>query len=599
MAKTACVAGGHLEHENDCPKHELVSLKYYKVVLRNFDIYAGKKSCNVVLAALDGCYVNCEMYFHLDSHCLKQRVLINTGVEELYINPKIVAKFGYPCCEHAKPYFPVGADGRLLPQVTHQAAAHFGFGNHVKICWLDIMELGELEFVLGRNWISYHNPIICASLGYYPEFDRDICCTHRAVSNDDPFKDLVCKPLAGVYRCYKEVKFPKVLRIERQTDVSDSSAISWKVSSPVTPVKNSQLISLESTQVSGKSPSNVRGDSTADIPYNKLVSICDDINCEIDLIHSKKLQINHKLISNNNDTNDNVNNVKMDKKSHKNLQSVNIDIIQTLPSWYHKAVVEDLDNDEIVQKNVDAIYINTGDGEHDIIDRDDNSSPTFAFMEKPAKRRTKKKNKQKKYIYSILSNQDKTKCILIIRHASTVVHVVADIRHGHHDTNKYWAAYVYPAMPTFTSVSVDMTADPPKIPPKYEDLKAAFSDGVLQLPEHGPHDLSIDLQDGKIPAMGPLYNMSEAESKIVNKYVKDMTAKGLIRPSTSPCGAPILFAKKKDGSLRLCADYRRLNDITVKSVYLLPLIPEMLDRLADASIFSSLDLKDSADQKRR
>lgn len=132
-------------------------------------------------------------------------------------------------------------------------------------------------------------------------------------------------------------------------------------------------------------------------------------------------------------------------------------------------------------------------------------------------------------------------------------------------------------MPTFASMSVKVSADPPKIPPEYEDLKAAFSNGVLNLPEHGPHNLAIDLQDGKIPAMGHLYNMSEAESQIMNKYVKDMTAKGLIRPSTSPCGAPILFAKKKDGTLRLCVDYRRLDDITIKSVYPLPLIPEMLD----------------------
>jgi hypothetical protein len=87
----------------------------------------------------------------------------------------------------------------------------------------------------------------------------------------------------------------------------------------------------------------------------------------------------------------------------------------------------------------------------------------------------------------------------------------------------------------------------------------------------------IDFVDGKLPTMGPLYNMSEEELKIVHKYVKDMMDKGLIRPSTSPCGAPILFAKKKDSSLQLCVDYQRLNDITIKNVYLLPLITEMLD----------------------
>ena len=93
--------------------------------------------------------------------------------------------------------------------------------------------------------------------------------------------------------------------------------------------------------------------------------------------------------------------------------------------------------------------------------------------------------------------------------------------------------------------------------------------------------------------MGPLYNMSEVEQEIVHNYVKDMMDKGLIQPSKSPCGAPILFAKKKDGSLRLCVDYRRLNDITVKNVYPLPLIDEMLDRLGGAKFFTTLDLKDA------
>ena len=72
-----------------------------------------------------------------------------------------------------------------------------------------------------------------------------------------------------------------------------------------------------------------------------------------------------------------------------------------------------------------------------------------------------------------------------------------------------------------------------------------------------------------------------------------MLAKGLIRPSRSPCGAPIIFARKKDGSLRLCVDYRRLNEITVRNVYPLPLIHEMLDRLAGAQWFTTLDLKDA------
>jgi len=68
-------------------------------------------------------------------------------------------------------------------------------------------------------------------------------------------------------------------------------------------------------------------------------------------------------------------------------------------------------------------------------------------------------------------------------------------------------------------------------------------------------------------------------------------AKGHIRPSKSPYGAPILFIKKKDGSMRMCIDYRALNKITVKNQYPLPRINEILDRLLHAKIFTKLDLR--------
>ena len=71
----------------------------------------------------------------------------------------------------------------------------------------------------------------------------------------------------------------------------------------------------------------------------------------------------------------------------------------------------------------------------------------------------------------------------------------------------------------------------------------------------------------------------------------DNLCKGFIRPSNSPAGAPILFAKKKDGSLRLCVDYRGLNRITRKNRYPLPLINDLLDRLKTAKIFTKLDLR--------
>lgn len=185
---------------------------------------------------------------------------------------------------------------------------------------------------------------------------------------------------------------------------------------------------------------------------------------------------------------------------------------------------------------------------------------------------------------------------MVIEKDGAVVHVVDDIRTDHSDDDQYFASIVFPSPEILASSRSDNSVDsstPVEIPKEYADLKAAFSDGLTQLPDHGPHDMQIQIEQGKVPTMGPLYNMSEAEMKIVHNYIKDMMAKGLIKPSTSPCGAPILFAKKKDGTLRLCVDYRRLNDITVKNVYPLPLIDEMLDRIASGKIFTTLDLKDA------
>jgi hypothetical protein len=84
----------------------------------------------------------------------------------------------------------------------------------------------------------------------------------------------------------------------------------------------------------------------------------------------------------------------------------------------------------------------------------------------------------------------------------------------------------------------------------------------------------------------------------VRQQVQDLLAKGLIEPSQSPYGAPILIVRKKDGSLRMCIDYRALNRITVRNSYPLPLISDLLDRLAGATVFSSLDLQSGYHQIR-
>lgn len=77
----------------------------------------------------------------------------------------------------------------------------------------------------------------------------------------------------------------------------------------------------------------------------------------------------------------------------------------------------------------------------------------------------------------------------------------------------------------------------------------------------------------------------------MREYIKENLAKGFIRKSKSPAGFPILFVPKKDGKLRLCVDYRKLNNITVKNCYPLPNISELQDRLLGAKFFTALNLR--------
>jgi len=123
--------------------------------------------------------------------------------------------------------------------------------------------------------------------------------------------------------------------------------------------------------------------------------------------------------------------------------------------------------------------------------------------------------------------------------------------------------------------------------------KAFSEEDAAILAEHGPHEMAIDLEEGKDPPHGPLYSLSATEAEMLREYIDKNLARGWIRRSTSKAGAPILFAKKKDGSLRLCVDYRGLNAITIKNRHPLPLIGESLDRLGSASIYTKLDLRDA------
>ena len=116
---------------------------------------------------------------------------------------------------------------------------------------------------------------------------------------------------------------------------------------------------------------------------------------------------------------------------------------------------------------------------------------------------------------------------------------------------------------------------------------------VSNLPPHREVDHTIDVQPGIEPPYGPIYPLALAELKVLHEYLEDSLSKGFIRESTSLAGSPILFVPKKDGTLRLCVDYRGLNNITIKNHYPLLLITEIMDRVNGAKVFSKIDLKDT------
>nr|GFA35744.1 putative reverse transcriptase domain-containing protein [Tanacetum cinerariifolium] len=104
---------------------------------------------------------------------------------------------------------------------------------------------------------------------------------------------------------------------------------------------------------------------------------------------------------------------------------------------------------------------------------------------------------------------------------------------------------------------------------------------VQEFPEVFPEDML---------AQAP-YRLSPSEIKELAKQLQELIDKGFIRPSSSPWGAPVLFVKKKDGSFRMCIDYRELNKLTVKNRYPLPRIDDLFDQLQGSSIYSKIDLR--------
>lgn len=120
---------------------------------------------------------------------------------------------------------------------------------------------------------------------------------------------------------------------------------------------------------------------------------------------------------------------------------------------------------------------------------------------------------------------------------------------------------------------------------QYQDFPSLFRESDAQgLTPLRHNDHVMHLMDDKKPPIGPFYCMSALELKELREYLAEYLAKAFIQSFSSPAGAPVLFIKKKDGTVRLCVDYRGPNAVNIVNRYPLPLINDTLDRLQEAQI---------------
>ncbi|KAL5760844.1 hypothetical protein ACOSQ2_019682 [Xanthoceras sorbifolium] len=147
-------------------------------------------------------------------------------------------------------------------------------------------------------------------------------------------------------------------------------------------------------------------------------------------------------------------------------------------------------------------------------------------------------------------------------------------------------------------VDVEKTESSSSNIPTVCDFPDVFPEELPSLPPIREIEFAIDVIPGTTPVSITPYRMAPAELKELKLQLQELLDKGFIRPSVSPWGAPVLFVKKKDGTLRLCIDYRQLNKITVKNKYPLPRIDDLFDQLKGAGIFSKIDLRSGYHQLR-
>jgi hypothetical protein len=123
---------------------------------------------------------------------------------------------------------------------------------------------------------------------------------------------------------------------------------------------------------------------------------------------------------------------------------------------------------------------------------------------------------------------------------------------------------------------------------EYPDV---FPEELPGMPPDRDIEFIIELIPGTAPIAQRPYRINPQELEELKKQLADMLSKGLICPSASPWGSPVLFVDKRDGTIRLCVDYHKLNEVTIKNKYPLPKIEDLFDQLNGAKVFSKIDLR--------
>jgi hypothetical protein len=115
--------------------------------------------------------------------------------------------------------------------------------------------------------------------------------------------------------------------------------------------------------------------------------------------------------------------------------------------------------------------------------------------------------------------------------------------------------------------------------PVVNEFPDVFPEELPGMPPNQDIEFVIELKPGTVPIYKTPFRMTTLEVAELKEHIRELVEKGFIRPSSSPWGAPVIFVLKKDGTQRLCVDYRALNEVTVKNKYLLPRIDDLFDQL--------------------